>query len=784
MKKIVYSILGLAAIAVMASCNKELESENNPRQDENLVTYSFGAQIATKTVLNGETPKFVEGDHLKICYIIDTVSTVTGTVEGDYIIFEAPAGIEEFYAVYPDSDTYSVKYDKTQGRFCVKLRQGYAKGTFADANGMVAYSTADNAFFAFKNLTAIVKIQAPSFDVKGVRFRGVNATNIDGSAAKFNGIVPIIVEGDAVSGFGNVTEEGTANMQTSSPVQAETDGYYYIPVNPVKINGLGIWFETKPGRPGTLNDKEYTFKRGHIYTINNIESKLYPTDWYVSPNETGDFSGKDADNAISYATMREHLGKMAEKMAYCYCYIGATFHLAAGEYTGETLSIPFKDYVNFTIEGAGADKTKIKHGTTLTGTETTVVNYRNLSFDGVTDDPALKVTEGKCNLENCTFTGCTTTSGNGAALVMDVTAQVTAKNCVFQKNQATNGAAVCLNGGTASSDDFVIFSAENCVFGGENAKDTENYNESTAATPANTSGGGAVLIASGAYGGQMRFNNCRFSHNKAVKNGAAVFCNNDFSSSGKNSTIALFNGCTFYKNTCSASANPAGFSVFAHSGSRMAFNNCTWNVINKSNGTNGCDIVLKGRAILANSTVWGSGPTGNRALAHIGTQRANTFATIVNSVLHLKNNTGANPTSYKALFLASGYFLKMSGSIYGDLNDYNGSAKAGTHYIFTNCVNRGVETTALAGAAGNDKEEAKDGVMQYRYAYTFDKTTYPDFTPMKLSDVKDAVKGTAGIGEIFDAWLTEIGAYDVDIMGRPRTANAMSPGSYNLTWAE
>lgn len=783
MKKIVYSILGLAAIAVMVSCNKELESENNPRQDENLVKYSFGAQIATKTVLNGETPEFVEGDQLKICYITDSeetpVSTVKGTIKDGRIFFEAPAGIEEFYAVYPDSDTYSVKYDKTQGQFGVKLRQGYAKGTFADANGMVAYSTVGNAFFAFKNLTAIVKIQAPSFDVKGVRFRGVTATNIDGSNAKFTGVVPVIVEGGAVSGFGNVTEEGEANMKTSSAVQAETDGYYYIPVNPVKINGLGIWFKTEPGRPGTLNDKEYTFERGHIYTINKIESKLYPTDWYVSPGGSGNFSGEDAANAISYATMREHLGKMAEKMAYCYGYIGTTFHLAAGEYTGETLQISTSDSLNFTIEGAGADQTKIKHGTNL-GTAITVVNYRNLSFDGVTGVHALKVTKGICNLDNCNFIGCTTTSGNGAALVMNVTAQVTAKNCVFQENKATNGAAVCLITGTASSDDVVIFSAENCVFGGKDKTEEEaaKFNKFNEAT---TGAGGAVLLEGNAKGGQMRFNNCRFGSNKAKTNGAAVYCNNSTDNSG---TIVLFNGCTFHKNTCSNPADPSGYSVFAHIGSRMAFNNCTWNVANLvTTGKHGSDIVLKGRAIVANSTIWGSGPTGDRTLAHIGTQRDKTFATIVNSVLHLKNNTGANPTSYKALFLASGYFLKMSGSIYGDLND-NGSAKAGTHYIFTNCVNRGVETTALAGAAGNDKEEAKDGVMQYRYAYTFDKTTYPDFTPMTLSDVKSAVKGTAGIGEIFDAWLTEIGAYDKDIMGNARNADAMSPGSYSLTWAE
>lgn len=782
MKKIVYSILGLAAIAVMVSCNKELESENNPRQDENLVKYSFGAQIATKTVLNGETPKFVEGDHLKICYITDSeetpVSTVTGTIEGDRIIFEAPAGIEEFYAVYPDSDTYSVKYDKTQGIFGVKLRQGYAKGTFADANGMVAYSTADNAFFEFKNLTAIVKIQAPSFDVKGVRFRGVNATNIDGSAAKFNGIVPIIVEDDAVSGFGNVTEEGTANMQTSSAVQAE-DGYYYIPVNPVKINGLGIWFETDPERPGTLNDKEYTFERGHIYTINNIESKLYPTDWYVSPEGPDNFSGENAANAISYATMREHLGRMAEKMIYCYCYIGATFHLAAGEYTGETLSIPFKDYVNFTIEGAGADQTKIKHGTSLTGTETTVVNYRNLSFDGVTGVPALTVTKGKCNIEGCTFKGCTTTSGNGAALVMEVATQVTAKKCNFTSNTATNGAAVCLNGGTASSDDFVIFSAEDCILNSNSVSGS----------------GGAILIAQGCKNGQFRFNNCRFDGNKATgptSHGAVFYCNS--TSTSTDATAAFFNGCTFI-NSQSAFKTPSenttgfGYSIFGSTGSRVALNNCTLKAMNsKSSGdtynyaTNGSEVALTGSSVIANTCIWGSGVTGKRALASIGRKASGSIdavhSTIVNSVIQHKSD------QRNALFISSGWYLKMWGSIFAGLSN-NKTAVDGKDYVFGNCFNRGLADSTLPGAKGTDNATKGDtGITHSYYTYTFNASTWTDFTPMTKAAVQDKVKNTPNIGELFDSWLTEIGAYDVDIMGRPRTANAMSPGSYNLTWAE
>lgn len=755
MKRLIYSIFGLAAIVALASCNKGINPEKNSVQGENLVTYSFGAKIATKTVLDGDAPKFVDGDELKICYITDAetkdaVGTVKGTIKGDVITFDAPAGIQGFYAIYPYSDTYYAKYDNVAKLFGVKLNQGKAKGTFADANGMVAYSTVDDAFFAFKNLTAILKIQAPSFadQVLGVRFRGVEAsTNIDGSAAKFNGVVPIVTNGTSVTDFGNVTAEGTANMQTSSEAKPDTDGYYYIPVNPVILSGLGIWFQTETERPGTVNDKEYTFERGHIYTINNIESKLYPTDWYVSPDGTGD--GKSEANPMSYADMRVNLTKMTGKMAYCYCYIGTTFHLAEGEYTGDALSLSFSDYVHFTIEGAGVDKTFIKHGTTLNGNANTTVRYKNLSFDGIQNNN-------------------TGSAGNGAAMILKGKgSRATFEKCKFSNNVAGNAGAAITSAydGVLDDDSKVIVDCKNCVFYQNKAL----Y-------------GAAILVTASSQGGQLRFNNCRFDANAVDNSGSVLYSN--ASTANVYAAAVLFNGCTFYKNTTSTTtAN--GFSIMGNKSARVGFNNCTFNVQNKVAGANSCEILLTGSSVVANTTIWGSAKTGKRAMAQIGSLQTDMdhHATIVNSIVHLKNDIGDKATDYKALFLANNYFLQMDGSIYGGLNDYNGGAEEGTHYIFTNCVDRGTETNALTGAVGKN-DPVYDGITHTTYSYTFSKAVYPGFSPMTKDAVQAKVKGTALVGEIFDAWLTEIGAYDVDILGKTRNTEKMTPGSLQVAYVE
>lgn len=813
MKKIYTLVFAALCAAVVLSCNKETlvettaEEETTPVAQSilNPVTLTFETPEPSKVAIDDQgVASWEEGDSVKIiCF--NAKGQASPSVSAAVVDGKITATVEDadvYYAVYPASATIAL--EKVGGVDNLKVTIATKQdGTFKNACYYAAKTTKKEKTFDFKAISGILKFQAdPAY--KRADIRDVENTATRHAFAQ--------TETCTFDADGNVTVTPKANIGSMIKITLDGNGTYYAAICGNAENEAGFRFskyteeEDLGYEPGVFYNNLIKYTPAHIKNFGKLTDKIV-TDVYVSPEGAGD--GLSAANAAPASDLVEAcLGKT--EVSYtavkgllnytgvwnCFRLDGLTIHFAKGEYTNNFKVQGNNSSFELTLQGEEGAVLKGANTVSATraGTSTTIKDFTikntltsaagicNLENCTFTTSGAigLSVTKGICNLENCNFIGCTT-SGNGAALVMDVTAQVTAKNCVFQKNKASNGPALCLNSGNATSDDFVIFSAENCVFGGKDKTDEEEKNFNEATTKTGSAAGGAVLIAASANGGQMRFNNCRFSSNKAKTNGAAVYCNNN----GKAAllgTIVLFNGCTFYKNVCSAPGNPSGYSVYANTGSRMAFNNCTWNVANKANGTNGCDIVLKGHAILANSTVWGSGATGPRALAHIGANNLDTFATIVNSLLHMKNNTKEGEiTEYKSLFLSSDYYLKMSGSIYGDLSNYNDSAKEGEHYIFTNCVNRGVEKAAPAGAS--NKEVAKDGVMQQYYTYTFNKTTCPDFTPMTLSAVKDAVKGTAGIGERFDAWLTEIGAYDKDIMGNARNADAMSPGSMQVSWS-
>lgn len=808
MKKVYTLVFAALCAATMISCSKETLVENNQEEQGttptaqtilNPVTLTFETPQPAKVSIDDQgKASWDEGDQVKIvCFnaageqwtseaitVVD--GTITATVED----------AEIYYSVYPA--TAAVKLVDVEGTDNLKVTIPEEQdGTFKNACYYAAKTTKADKCFNFKAISGILKFQADP-DYKKVDIRDVeNATGLHAFAK---------TETCTFGADGSVTVIPVEKANSMISINLDGNGTYYAAICGNATNEVTFRFskdaeetpedEQQGFEPGVYYNNRIKYEPAKIKNFGKLTDKIV-TDVYVSPEGAGDKTGLSAENAAPAADLAEAcLGTAATYTAVkgllnysgvwnCFRLDGLTIHFAEGEYTS-----------NFKVQGNNSSfvvTLQGDEGAVLKGTNTVSANregtsttFKNFTFT-TTGKKALSVTAGTCNLENCNFTGCTTTSGNGAALVMDVTAQVTAKNCNFTSNKATNGAAVCLNSGNASSDDFVIFSAENCVFGEkeEPKKDaTESYyNEATAA---GTAAGGAVLIAGNAKKGQMRFNNCRFGSNKAKTNGAAVYCNNtatDFSG-----TIVLFNGCTFFKNQCSTPADPSGYSVFGHVGSRMAFNNCTWNVVNAvTTGKHACDIVLKGRAIVANSTIWGSGVTGDRALATIGTNddvseaslRMNNHATIVNSVLHMKNAT----TTYKSLFLTSNFFLQMSGSIYGGLNNSSGAAKTPDHYIFTNCVDRGVETAALDGANGKN-DVTYNGITHTRYTYTFNKTTYPDFTPMTKAAVQSAIQGTAVIGEIFDAWLTEIGAYDKDILGNTRPDTNMAPGSMHLTWSE
>lgn len=819
MKKIYTLIFAALCAATVVSCNKEIATEDTPQQEEvapveqtllNPVTLTFYAEPETKIAIDGDgKASWEDGDKIQIVsfdaegtakYVKDIVVEI---IDGKGKFTAIVEDSEIYYAVYPSSAT--VKLEKVGEEDNLKVTIADKQdGTFKNACYYAAKTSKAAKEFNFKAISGILKFQADS-DYKLANIRDVEKTAVRHALAETE-----ICTFDAE---GNVSVAPASNISSLITLTLNGNGTYYAAVCGNAVNEVCFRFskdaaeETATYEPGVYYNNLVTFAPAWIKNYGKLTEKIV-TDVYVAPTKQGTGDGLSAANAAPASDLVEAcLGNADVKYTAvkglfkytgvwnCFRMDGLTINFADGDYTDAFTVAGNNSAFILTLKGsAGAI---MKGGLNLNANykDKTLTKIEGLTFTS-TSATALTVTNGKCELKNCKFTGCSkalyvkkncalenctftdnnATSGNGTALILDITAQVTAKKCTFSGNKGTNGAAVCVNNGTAASDDFVILSAEDCIF----------QNNSVSGS------GGAILIAQSAYKGQIRFNNCRFDGNQATgtsSHAAVFYCN--CSSAKTDATAALFNGCTFVNSKSFANTGTTGYgySFFGNTGSRVALNNCTVKALNSGNGadptynftSNGCDVVLKGGAVLANSCIWASGVVGQRGLASIAhnttTGSIDDYAAVVNSVCQQTSNLRS------ALFVAANWYMKAWGSIYANLNR-NGSAVEGTNFVFDNCYDRGLANATLPGAKGfDDIQKGETGITHSYYKYTFNASTWENFTPMTKSDVKDKVANTPYVGAIFDAWLTEIGAYDVDIMDNTRTDDNMCPGSYHQTWA-
>lgn len=808
MKKITYLFLAASILAAVSCAKPEVPAVqpdvNEPAQQTllNPVTLTFTADPSTKVAIDGEGhASWEEGDKIQI--VSFDAEGVAKPVVSEPVDLETggfTATVESsdvYYAVYPSAAEVTLVNEDGVDKLKVTIATKQ-DGTFKNACYYAAKTTKDAKKFNFKAISGIIKFQAAA-DYKLVDIRDVEKTSSRHALAQAE-TCTFDTEGNVV------TVAPVANISSMISIALDGNGTYYAAVCGNAVNEVAFRFSKNDDgtgfEPGVFYNNLITFTPARIKNYGKLTDKIV-TDVYVAPEAQGTGDGLSAENAAAASDLVEAcLGNDQVKYTAvkglfkytgvwnCFRLDGLTINFAEGEYT-DAFTVSGNNSA-FTLTLKGSAGAIMKGGLNLNANykDKTLTKIEGLTFTS-TSANALTVTNGKCELKNCTFTGCskalyvktncelenctftgnTATSGNGTALIMDVTAQVTAKKCTFSENKGTNGAAVCINNNTAASDDFVIFSAEDCLFEKNSVSGS----------------GGAILISNNSKKGQIRFNNCRFDGNQATgttSNGAVLYCNS--SSTDVDATAALFNGCTFInsKSSCSSGTTGYGYSIFGNTGARIAFNNCTIKAINSAStynsATNGSEVAITGSAVIVNTDIWGSGVTGKRALAAIGCKGTSldaAHATIVNSVLQQKSDTRY------ALFAAKGWYLKVYGSIFAGFYG-NNTAVSGTDYEIENCIDRGLANSTLPGASPNDNKAKGDtGITHTYYTYTFNASTWENFTPMTKSDVKDKVKNTPYVGEIFDAWLTEIGAYDVDIMGRQRSDDNMCPGSYHQTWA-
>ena len=763
--------------AVVISCNKEiaetLPPEGNTSEQTllNPVTLTFEASPSTKVSID-ETGKasWENGDRIKIISL-DATGKPKAVVSDEVVIDAAGVGrftatveaSDLYYAVYPS--TLEVSLTQAEGAepiFAVEFSSTpTAKTKISDAAYYAAKTTAETKYLDFRTISTILEVKTGMSDATGILFSSYGEGIISCS-----GIIPV-----------NFDSEGKVSLsepETSSPTLTfgiAGAGTYYLP-----LPGNGKIASDANGDGFVLclckNDGKYTasyypkaleLEAGKIYNFkDNVENKIV-SDYYLSVDGTG--TGLAADSPLAFANLKNLPAFKSNTAASAMMRNGVTVHLAGGTYTTPLWTYATTDGADkckLTISGSADEAAptvfKTKASSKFADSNLTT-RIENVNFSGCTA-VALIASCGNLALENCKFTSNVTT-GNGSAITVNTNAFVSAKSCEFSGNKAANGAGLCItppNPAVPRLDDEIIFTCEDCLF---------SKNEVTGS-------GAAVLIAQAATGGQVRFNNCRFENNKVKgesSTAAALYCNNK--SATKPAPMLFFNACSFYGNDKTvASTSDFEYDIYGNAGSRIAMKNCAFKAADSKTSKNGSLIACEGRTVIANTTIWGSSYTSDRALVVVGSKLSDSPATMVNCLVNQNNTAGS---SCPALLLPEGYYLDMSYSM------YRGYAGDGIHN-FSNCfLLTAAPTHAVYLPKYNSAGCTIRGIKHEIFKYPFvegEAATYPGFELATKAAVIAAVESNA-VGVAFSSWLKELGAYDKDMLGKTRTK--IYPGSYHNT---
>lgn len=768
--------------AAAVSCNKDIQEvipsdgDNVPAQQKllNPVTLTFTGVPKTKVVIDGIQASWEEGDRIKIISLdaegnSKTVISEEVTLQNGGGRFTATVETSDvYYAVWPETLEVTLTKADEDGAapvFTVDFGSApEAKSVLGDAAYYAARTTADARVLDFRAISTIMEVKTETADATGILF-GAYGSGITSCSGTF----PVSFDAE-----GNVSLGKPASAKANVTFGIKGAGTYYLPLPgngqtaaDAKDGDGFILCLTKDGGNHTASyyENAVQLKPGKIYGLkDNVESRSV-TDYYFSVDGKG--TGLAADSPLAFSSLKTLPAFRSNTLASAMMRNGVTIHLAGGTYT-----TPLWTYE--AVAGVGECKLTISGSTEAeapTVFETTAsskfadsnlaAKLENVNFSGCTA-VALIASCGSLALENCKFTSNTTKKGNGAAMTVNTNAFVTAKSCEFSANTAKNGAGLCItppNPVVARQDAEIIFSCEDCLFSGNEVSGS----------------GAAVLIAKAATGGQIRFNNCRFERNKVTgeaSSAAALFCDN--ASDKPLAPMVFFNACSFWGNDkTEESTGDFEYDIYGNVGSRIAMNNCTFKAADSKISKNGSLITCEGCTVIANTTIWGSSYTSDRALAIVGSKLQDSPATMVNCLMNQNNVEGS---SCQALLLPGGYYLNMSYSMYrGYAGD--GTFKSSNCFALTEAPKKADYLTKNKPIACTIR-----GIKHEVFKYPFvegEAATYPGFTLATKDAVTLAVESNAAIGTAFSAWLKELGAYDVDILGKPRVK--IYPGSYHNT---
>lgn len=340
MKKSFKIIISAIAVIAMASCSKEVATQNGDTVITNPVEYTLAVNAGTKAELvDGKKVQWCAGDKIAVFAQDGTkfeLTVVESTIEGGQATFsgQITEGAEIVAAVAPAAAATSFA-DGTV-TITIPASQTIAEGAVVDPAALVMSGEVSGASAELHNAVALLKF-TPAAAATKFHFGGVGVEKIAGAAtatlgeeavAATTGAAEVIVSGNFASGKA-----------------------YYAAIAPASFTkGIAVAIESS-AILAKSTDKSITIARNDIADLGSV-SALSPIS-----DAAGLFTLARCVNALSVAGWNEELGSNIDLGGATWTPIGNGTYQNATTVNGATFQGAF-DGKNFTIDNLTSTCTK------------------------------------------------------------------------------------------------------------------------------------------------------------------------------------------------------------------------------------------------------------------------------------------------------------------------------------------------------------------------------------------------------------------------------------------
>ena len=609
----------IALMWLLSSCAKENLTESS--QGENIpdeeipagfskIQISLGSESVRTSVTDAGVVTWTNGDKIKFLY---SGGSKTATVA------VSDASSASVSAILPDSgDIYAVYPDGAgtlSGSTIAVDISSKPQATFAAGNYAVAKLNRSTGAASFCNVTAFLKL-----DVTSVT--GITRIQIESPSGAFLG-------GSYDVTFDGYTAQTSECVDGDSILYVDVDGpgVYYVPVVPGQTHakGLSFLYLKKEGSDYTQLASYYyetalTTEKNRIYNF----GAAVPVGghYYVSVNGSGNKSGFNAENAMTFARFKDKVTAYSDKEENNRARInqtktlaGATFHFAVGTYEfPSTTPLKIGSYqsaerLDITLQGVegtvfdGNNTGSIIQVNSQVNLTINDIAFANAHATATNAGGALYMSNNSSTLElnRCSFSDCTQEVSNGSGAALNVRqGTVTANDCTFTRGDAHAGGSINVNPDGLDNEPVAVFN--NCTIQGSTRGPAVRVTNGTATfngctikdnVHENTSNHGNLLCQDGAI---VYVYGCTFDNNSSETGGAiqgkgsAQITIGDLGSThtvfSNNAASKYYGGAVSVEGTASLSvtnvqftgntANSKGGAVDVRSSSECTFTNCTF----------------------------------------------------------------------------------------------------------------------------------------------------------------------------------------------------------------